>query len=359
MESRREFMAAVAAASAAMALPPAGIAQSQSGKVASNKSEARHHGVIDTHFHFWAPEYLKLSQDWGAAHHAAPDPRIAGWTPQVALDEMDRGGVQTAMLSLASIREGFWGLDAQKATTIIRACDDFAAKMMSDHKGRFGLFAPLNMIDVDLSLKEAEYALDQVHADGIGIQSSANGRYPGDPYYNPLWEELNRRKAVVFFHGPVPDCCGALKVGPGVNPAVGEVTFDMTRAVMSLLANGALARYRDIKWLFSYGGGTTPYIAGRMDAFFKTAKNIHEIAPNGVMAELERLHYDTVNVTAAPSFAALTKLAPMTNITYGTDFPYFTNDQLDALDRRGLSAKDLAAIHAGNAKRLIPRLAKA
>jgi predicted TIM-barrel fold metal-dependent hydrolase len=354
MESRREFLAAVAAASAAMALPATGIAQDKKKPAAP-----KHHGVVDTHFHFWAPEYLKLSQDWGDAHHASPDPRIAGWTPQVALDEMDRGGVQTAMLSLASIREGFWGLDAQKATGIIRACDDFAAKMMSDHKGRFGLFAPLNMIDVDLSLKEAEYALDQVHADGIGIQSSANGRYPGDPYYNPLWEELNRRKAVVFFHGPVPDCCGALKVGPGVNPAVGEVTFDMTRAVLSLLANGALVRYRDIKWLFSYGGGATPYIAGRMDAFFKTTKNVQDFAPNGITAELRRLYYDTVNVTAAPSFAALTKLAPMSHITYGTDFPYFANDQLDALDQRGLPVKDLAAIHAGNAKRMIPRLAKA
>jgi 6-methylsalicylate decarboxylase len=354
MTSRREFMAAVAAASAAMALPAAGLAQSQ-----QRKSAAKHKGVIDTHFHFWAPEYAQLSREWGEAHHSPADPRTAQWSPQVALDEMDSGGVQTAMLSLASIREGFWGVDAQKATKIIRACDDFAAKMMSDHKGRFGLFAPLNMIDIESSLKEAEYGLDQVKADGIGIQSSANGRYPGDPYYNPLWEELNRRKAVVFFHGPVPDCCGALKVGPGVNPAVGEVTFDMTRAVMSLLANGALARYRDIKWLFSYGGGATPYLAGRIEAFFKSAKNFAEIAPNGVMAELQRLHYDTVNVTAAPSFAALTKLAPIANITYGTDFPYFTNDQLDTLDQRGLSAKDLAAIHAGNAKRLIPRLAKA
>jgi predicted TIM-barrel fold metal-dependent hydrolase len=354
MTSRREFMAAVAAASAAVALPAVGLAQSKDKKAA-----AKHRGVIDTHFHFWAPEYTQLSREWGEAHHSAADPRIAQWSPQVALEEMDRGGVQTAILSLASIREGFWGLDAPKATKVIRACNDFAAKMMSDHKGRFGLFAPLNMVDIDSSLKEAEYALDQVKADGIGIQSSANGRYPGDPYYNPLWEELNRRRAVVFFHGPVPDCCGALKVGPAINPAVGEVTFDMTRAVMSLLANGALARYRDIKWLFSYGGGATPYIAGRMEAFFKSAKNLQDIAPNGVMAELKRLHYDTVNVTAAPSFAALTKLAPMTQITYGTDFPYFTNDQLDALDQRGLAAKDLAAIHAGNAKRLIPRLAKA
>src|SRR5215469_2701529 len=273
MTSRREFMAAVAAASAAAALPAVGSAQSKDKKAA-----AKHKGVIDTHFHFWAPEYAQLSREWGEAHHSPADPRIAKWSPQVALEEMDRGGVQTAMLSLASIREGFWGQDAQKATKIIHACDDFAAKMMSDHKGRFGLFAPLNMVDIDSSLKEAEYGLDQVKADGIGIQSSANGRYPGDPFYNPLWEELNRRKAVVFFHGPVPDCCGTLKVGPGVGASFEEVTFDMTRAVVSLLANGALARYRDIKWLFSYGGGTIPYVAGRIEAFYEQNKEkAHEV----------------------------------------------------------------------------------
>jgi predicted TIM-barrel fold metal-dependent hydrolase len=350
MNSRRGFLAGVAAASAAIALP--GAASAQAAKPA-------HRGVVDTHHHFWAPEYLKLSEDYGAAHHSPVVPAIHNWTPQVTLDEMDRGGVKAAVLSLASIREGFWGLDAQKATNVIRACDDFAAKMIGDHPGRFGLFAPLNMLDLDLSLKEAEYALDQVKADGIGVQSSANGRYPGDPYYNPLWEELNRRKAVVFFHGPVPDCCGALKIGPDINPSVGEVTFDMTRAVMSLLANGALARYRDIKWLFSYGGGATPYLAGRIDAFYRQQKkNLDAVAPDGVIAELAKLHYDTVNVTAAAPFAALRILAKPTNILYGTDFPYFTNDQLDTLDQRGLGAKELDAIHSGNAKRLLPRLAK-
>lgn len=354
MTSRREFIAGAAAAGAAAALPGAAFAQS------AQPTKPKHHGVIDTHFHFWAPEYRQLNEEWSNAHHATPDPRAVAWTPQAALDEMDSGGVRTGILSLSSIREGFWGADAQKATNVIRACDDFAAKMMSDHKGRFGLFAPLNMLDVDSSLKEAEYALDQVQADGIGIQSSANGRYPGDPFYNPLWEELNRRKAVVFFHGPVAECCGVLKVGPGINPSFEEVTFDMTRAAVSLLANGALARYRDIKWLFSYGGGTLPYLAGRLEASLKNArKDLDAIAPDGVMAEFKRLHYDTVNVTAAPSFAALTTLAPISQITYGTDFPYFNNGQLDALDQRGLGAKDLEAIHSGNAKRLLPRLAKA
>jgi predicted TIM-barrel fold metal-dependent hydrolase len=348
LTSRREFIAGLAAAGVAAS---AGVSLAQSAKPA-------HHGVIDTHHHFWAPEYKKLSMDWDDAHHSRHAPTLVSWTPEVTLAEMDRGGVKTAVLSLASIRDGFWGLDPQAATKMVRICGDYAAKLMSDHPGRFGLLAPLNMLDVDLCLKEAEYALDQLHADGIGVQSSYNGRYPGDPFYKPLWEELNRRKAVVYFHGPVPGCCGGLKVGPGVNPAVEEVTFDMTRAAVSLLANGCLARYRDIKWFFSYGGGTVPMLASRINAFFKHAKDLHDIAPNGVFAELARLHYDTVNVTDAPSWAALTKLVKPTQIVYGTDFPYFANDQLDNIDKRGLSAHDKALILSGNAKRLMPRLAR-
>lgn len=338
-------------------LAAAGVAASAGASFAQS-AKPTHHGVIDTHHHFWAPEYKRLSMDWDDAHHSRHAPTLVSWTPEVTLAEMDRGGVKTAVLSLASIRDGFWGLDPQAATKMVRICQEYAAKLMSDHPGRFGLLAPLNMLDVDLCLKEAEYALDQLHADGIGVQSSYNGRYPGDPFYKPLWEELNRRKAVVYFHGPVPGCCGGLKVGPGVNPAVEEVTFDMTRAAVSLLANGCLARYRDIKWFFSYGGGTVPMLASRINAFFKNAKDVHEIAPNGVFAELARLHYDTVNVTDAPSWAALTKLVKPTQIVYGTDFPYFANDQLDNIDKRGLSAHDKALILAGNAKRLMPRLAR-
>jgi len=350
MITRRRVLGGLAAASAAASLDAGALAQAPAPK---------HRGVIDTHHHFWAPEYKQLSMDWDDAHHAPHAPTLAAWTPEVSLAEMDRGGVRTALLSLASIRDGFWGLAPQAASDMVHRCQDYGAKLMSDHPGRFGLLAPLNMIDLDLSLKEVAYAFDQIHADGIGVQSSANERYPGDPYYAPLWEELNRRKALVFFHGPVPQCCGGVKVGPGVNPAVEEVTFDMTRAAVSLLANGCLARYRDIKWLFAYGGGTLPMLAGRINAFFKSAKNLHDIAPDGVFAELARLHFDTVNVTDAPGWAALTKLVKPSQVVYGTDFPYFTNDQLDNIEKRGLSAADKAAILSGNAKRLVPRLAKA
>jgi predicted TIM-barrel fold metal-dependent hydrolase len=345
--SRRRFLAGATAAGAATMLP---------GR-ALEAAPAKRHGIIDTHHHFYAPEYLKVENAWEDQRKMFHYPAHAKWTPEMSLAEMDSGGVQTAVLSLPSVSDSWWGLDAPGASRMARLCGDYAAKMMADHPGRFALFAPVCMLDVDLTLKDIEYAFDTLHADGIGLESSYGERYPGDRFYKPVFEELNRRKAVVYFHGANPACCSTIK--DDTFPPTAEVTFDMTRVAISLLASGSLARYRDIKWLLSYGGGTVPMLAGRIEAFVKQQKNYAEIAPDGVFAELQRLFYDTVNVTAPPSWAALTKLVKPTQITYGTDFPYFNNDQLDSLDQRVASAGDRQQIYSGTAKRLIPRLAKA
>jgi predicted TIM-barrel fold metal-dependent hydrolase len=352
--SRRQFLTGVAAAGAATAIPGASWAQAP-----AKTPKPKHHGVIDLHHHFWSPEYLKLQNGWEDAHHAPHAPAMQNWTPQVSIDEMDRGGVKTSVVSLASISEGMWGADAQTATAVVKASDDFGARMVSDHPGRFGLFAPLNMIDVDTSLKEIEYAYDQVHADGIGLQSSYNGKYLGDESYAPLWQELDHRKAVIFVHGPNSACCSAIKDGPGMFGSIVEVTFDVTRTAASLLTSGALHKYPNINWIIAYGGGTLPFVAGRINAFVKQMKNVNEFAPNGVLPELQKLHLDTVNVTNEASIAAMQKFVKSTQIVYGTDFIYYNNDQLDALDERHLAPKDKALILSGNAKRLIPRLAKA
>lgn len=352
VSSRRQFLAGLAVSGAAtMAMPGLGWAQMP-----------KNHGVVDVHHHFWAPEYLKAQDDWENAHHLPHFPAMQSWTPEVSLAAMDKAGVHTAVVSLASINQGFWGLGAQQATKVIHACDDYAAKMISDHPGRFGLFAPLSMVDTDTSLKEIEYGLDQVHADGIGLQSSYNGKYPGDSAYDPLWEELNRRKAVVYLHGPNPACCSRIADGPGMYPSVVEVTFDVTRAAVSLLMSGALVRYPHIQWIVSYGGGTLPFVAGRVENFIKGHKmraNMEEIAPQGVFAAFRKLHYDTVNVTNPVSWRALMSFATPSQILYGTDYPYFGNDQMEEIGRRRLSARSEAAILSGNAKRLLPRLRKA
>jgi predicted TIM-barrel fold metal-dependent hydrolase len=268
---------------------------------------------------------------------------------------MDKSGVATSILSLASIPGVWFGLDAEGMRRMSRLCNEFAAKMLQDHPGRYGLFASLPMPDVDGSLAEIGYAFNSLKADGINLSTSFGDRWPGDSTYKPVFEELNRCKAVVFFHPYAPNCCGSLN--SGVPPGVLEFPYDSGRAITSLLLSGSLARWRDIRWLFSHGGGVMPMLAGRVAFFAGARKDIAEIAPNGILAELQRLYYDTANAAWPISMAGLLKMVPPSQIVFGTDFPYVpTATQAEALGKNGLSSDALAAIQRDNAIRLIPRL---
>jgi 6-methylsalicylate decarboxylase len=336
--SRRGFLAGLGALGLASALP-----------TVAARAQAKPE-LIDTHIHFYPPEYQKLWLGYEDAHKQPHFPGQVAWTRDKMVEDMDRSGIRTGVLSIASTPGVWFDLGPAEAGRVARACNEYAADMMRDHPGRFGLFATLSMLDTDATLKEIEYAFDTLKADGIGLQSSYGDKWLGDPAFAPVLDELNRRKAVVYVHPLVASCCSALSVG--TFPAVIEVPHDTTRTVL----RGSFARFRDIKWLFSHAGGTIPMMAGRINSFYGARPNLKEFAPDGIEGELRRLHYDTANATFAPSMAALMKLVPVSQITYGTDYPYFGFDQINELRKLGLSAGDLDAIGHDNAAQLIPRL---
>jgi len=342
--SRRRLLAGATALGAASILP--------AGTVRGQGTQGK---VIDTHHHFYPPDYQKAWLDWEDARKIPHFANQVGWSREKAVEELDKNGVATGALSIASTPGTWFGLDAPGAEKMVRICNDYGAEMVRDNKGRFGLFATLSMLNVDATLKEIEYAFDTLKADGVGLQTNYGDKWLGHETYKPVFEELNRRKAVVYVHPLVAACCGQLSVG--AFPAVIEVPHDTTRTVTSLLLSGTLARHRDIKWLFSHAGGTIPMLAGRIDAFYSQRATLPGgFAPDGIEAEFRRLHYDTANATSAPSMAALMKLVPVTQITFGSDYPYFPLNQLETLRKMGLPAGDLQAIESGNAARLVPRL---
>jgi predicted TIM-barrel fold metal-dependent hydrolase len=343
--SRRSILTTLAATAGAVALLPRCKSLAQSAT-----------RLVDTHHHYYPREIIEAWQGYmSRKNEGRLQPNVANWAPAASLEEMDKSGVATSILSLASIPGVWFGLDAEGMRRMSRLCNEFAAKMVQDHPGRYGLFASLPMPDVDGSLAEIGYAFDSLKADGINLSTSFGDRWPGDPNYNPVFEELNRRKAVVFFHPYAPNCCGSLN--SGVPPGVLEFPYDSGRAITSLLLSGSLARLRDIRWLFSHGGGVMPMLAGRVAFFAGARKDIAEIAPNGILAELQRLYYDTANAAWPISMAGLLKMVPPSQIVFGTDFPYLpTVMQADALEKNGLSSDAFAAIQRDNAIRLIPRL---
>ncbi|MES2402555.1 MAG: amidohydrolase family protein [Pseudomonadota bacterium] len=313
--------------------------------------------LIDTHHHFYPPEYQSAWLAWEAERKIPSFPQQIGWSIPKALADMDKAGVRTAILSLASTPGVWFDAGPAAAVKMARACNDYGAKMVKDYPGRFGLFATLPMIDVEATLREIAYVFDVLKADGVGLQTNYGDVWPGDPKFNPVWAELNRRKAVVYFHPLAAACCGRIPIG--TFPAVIEVPHDTTRAVVSLMLSGTLARNRDIKWLFSHAGGTVPMLAGRMEFFFKFRPDAKTIAPDGFEAEFRRLYYDTANATHPAPMAALLKLVPESQVVFGSDYPYVPMDtQADDLLKLGLPAATIASIQRGGAQKLLPRLAR-
>lgn len=310
--------------------------------------------LIDTHHHFYPPEYHRAWIDWenkrGIPHFAQQE----AWTLDNAFKDLDKAGVSKAILSLASTPGVWFDYAVPEINNMVKLVNDYAAKLVKEHPDRFGMFATLTMLDVPSTLKEIDYAFDVLGANGVGLQTNYGDKWPGHADFAPIFAELNRRKAVVYFHPLVAACCGRLSVG--TYPAVIEVPHDTTRAVVSLLLSGSLVKYRDIKWIFSHGGGTIPMLAGRINFFHGQAKNIADIAPNGIEAEFKRLYYDTANATHPSSMAALLKLVPSSQVTYGSDYPYVPMDtQIKALESSGLDPQVLEQIKHLNVERILKK----
>src|SRR5215467_12846494 len=338
MTARREFLSGAAALAA-------------STLVARRKAEAQMAIVkphrIDVHHHHTPPPYLAAIT---AKNVTGP---VRDWTPEKSIEDMDRAGVATSVTSITTPALRF--LDDAGARKLARECNDYSAKLVADSKGRFGMFAVMPMPYVDATLLEIAYALDTLKADGIGFLTSYGDKWLGDPAFAPVMDELNRRRAVVYTHPTTANCCGNLI--PDVPDAIIEWGTDTTRTIASLVFGGTAGRCPDIRFIFSHGGGTLPFLSERFVRLPQINKNVAPRVPNGVEYELKRFYYDTAQAAHPMALASLTKLVPSSQILFGTDYPYRTAiDHVKGLTAYGFSASDLAAIDRENALRLIPRL---
>ncbi len=335
--SRREFLAGLGALGAGALLPgcqTAGQAPAASGKPYR----------IDVHHHIAFPTFQAQLKSYKRGH--------APWSLQRSLEDMDKSGIKTSVTSLIS--PDVWLGDAALARKLAREANDYAARLRTDHPGRFGMFASIPLPDREGSLREIEYAYDTLKAEGIYLITSYDGKYLGDAAFWPVLEELNRRKAVIYTHPLTPACCG--KLPTSVPDATIEYAVDTTRTMASLLFTGAAARYPDIRWIFSHSGGVTPFLLSRFQVEEARMKDKSRL-PNGLMHELRKFYYDTAQGNHAGALAALMKIAPVSQVLYGTDFPFRNGAEVNGgLAHYGFSAAELMAIDRDNALRLIPKL---
>ena len=339
---RREFLAASAAA-------------------ALVRAQDRGPRALDLHHHFVSPAYVKaLSAKEG--HHLAGFTtwfaldRLKVYTPAKDIEDMDRDGVAASLLSCTS--PGVWFGDPEESRRLARGMNEFGARAVSDHKGRLGLFAVLPLPEIDGSLREIEYAFDTLHADGVGLLTSYGNHWLGDAVFRPVFDELNRRRAVVYTHPIDSSCCQDIQ--PGVNPPTIEYNTDTSRTIFSLIVSDAATRYANIRFIFSHAGGTMPSLIQRFgigqpdtiaDALAGTP------APNSRLYHLRRFFYDTAQSTNPVQMQGLKLVAGASQIVFGTDYPFGSAAKhLQGLEKCGFSAPELQGIQRENAARLLPEL---
>jgi predicted TIM-barrel fold metal-dependent hydrolase len=345
--SRRDFLRRLAG------LGAGAILAGGSSHAQAPPGEARR---IDVHQHYVSPDYLALLTRRNAVSPVAGFAQWKGYTPEKNLAEMDRTGVSTAMLSPTA--PGVWFGDVAEARRTAREMNEYAAaKMVGNHKGRFGLFAALPIPDIDGSLREIEYAFDTLKADGVGLLTSYGDKWLGDPSFSPIFDELNRRKAVVYTHPLEASCCRNL-VG-GVTPQTLEYPTDTTRTLMSLIVSNTATRCPDVRFIFSHAGGTIVSIAGRFLGTAVTAENLALPAEtNSRLYHVRRFYYDTAGAANPIQMQSLKLLVPASQIVFGTDFPFANPAATVAgLQNSGFSAEELRGIYRNNALKFLPRYA--
>ena len=303
---------------------------------------------IDTHHHFFSPTYVAELDKVGQA-----PPIVKNWSLARTLDDMTQTGVATSILSVTTPQVGF--ADAANARRIARESNEYAARLGADHRGRFGSFAMLPMQDSESALRELEYALDTLKADGIGLLTSYGDKWLGHPQFAPVLDELNRRKAILYTHPTAANCCRDLV--PDVPPTVIEFGTDTTRTITDIVFSGTAARCPDVRFIFSHAGGTLPFLTERLLKMPVLDPKLAARVPRGVLHELQRFHYDTAWSAHPMALASLMKLVNVLQVLFGSDYPYrMGEDQIKGLLAWGFSDADLRAIGRDNATRLMPRL---
>ena len=302
---------------------------------------------IDIHHHICPPAYVK-----GLAGKHPIFPILLDWTPERSIEDMDRAGVETAIVSIST--PGLWFGDDDAARRLARLCNEYGAGLVARYRRRFGFFAALPLPDVEGSLREVEHALDVLKADGICLYTSYGDKYLGDPAFRPVLEELNRRRAVIYTHPTINPCC--VNIVPVVSEAIIEYGTDTTRAIASLLFSGAAARCRDARFIFSHAGGTMPFLFAR---FQQQVRNnfARGKGPPDVLQDIARFFYDTAQSCHAAPMAALRQIVAVSQIVFGTDFPWGkAQEHVERLADCDFNPDDIAAIMRNNALQLVPRL---
>ena len=309
--------------------------------------------IVDVHSHMLPPSYLALFDEAGvdpAAIDGFPQP---AWSADKALAFVDEIGMDYTVLTISSPHIHL-GSDERACYWARRINEEFA-DFCSAQPDRFGFCAVLPTPCVDESIEEARRALDDLGALGVKIPSNANGVYAGDKRFEPLYDFLDEREAIVIIHPNAPQKVpgGCFTAGP---KPLFEFVVDTTRTVLDLITSGTLARHPHLKVVVPHAGSYLPLVAARLAGISRVLVPAGMMEPVDVDEEISRLWFDIAGDIFPTGLPALLSIANSEHVMFGADFPYTPAPLIAARNEQLLTCPELDGIrddvmHA-NAERL-------
>lgn len=297
---------------------------------------------IDVHAHHFPADFIERMAQLGSPRSFnAPS---GGLSLEDRLELMDEAAIDVQVLSVGTQQPYFDDLD--KACQGARFANDLYKDVAERYDGRFAVFGCIPLPHVDAALAETAYCLDELRFAGLNLGCSAAGRPLEDPAFEPLWADLNRRRAIVFLHplgigGPFIDAFG-LEMNLGSR-------FEDTISAVRLVLSGLTTRYPDVRIIVPHLGGTIPYLWERLNEGGRR----HGVVPSEAF---RRMYYDSVNKTPA-AVRCFCETVGADRLMLGTDFPYVHRtefrDHVTYLENSGLTQDQVDGILDRNAQALL------
>ena len=316
--------------------------------------------IVDVHAHYFPQAYTDFLLRIGG--RSLPEAarsltaRSMRWDDPAGilarLQQMDEAGVQMQVLSpAASPPYAEKEADAVEAARLI---NDGYADLATLHPDRLAAFVSLPLPHIDASLREMERGLDELGMLGVSMTCTCFDRSTAEAEFEPLYEEMNRRGAVLNYHPIQNGICSPLINDYRFTVSVGASLED-SAIVLHLIARHVPTRYQNIKYVVPHLGGIVPMLLQRLD---NQAPSQHPDLPERPSVTARRFYYDTVGHGSQAALLCAWKAFGADHLVAGSDYPVLLSFEtyrqtFHYIRESGLPAADVDQILNHNAQRLL------
>lgn len=323
--------------------------------------------VIDVHTHMVSAPWLELLKTHGGPKYdvgrtpAGQETIFMEGAPFMTLfpemfdfdlriKNMTKAGVDVAIVSL-TCPSAYWGGEAV-STRAAREINAVMTEQQDMYPDRLRWFATLPWQYPAAAVEELKSAR-AMGAAGVFVTANIDQRSLTAPEFAPIWQAIDDAAMPVLVHPTAPQGSKQMQMDEyGLVPPVGFM-FDTTLAISRMILDGFLDRYTKLSIIAGHGGGTLPYIAGRLDRCHEMIPACSDKISEKPSTYLQKIYYDAVVYEKDALELCIKVAGGPDRVMYGSDYPHNIGDMKGCLARvNSLSLGDANAIKSQTAEKL-------